>query len=483
MWNVNHVNKAKELLKSSIRTKQRLEQLRTSLVQTQLLPELYLPDELDAIVERFHRDGAGSLLIVAFLSGENLNSPSASQMRKELLTDYSYALAHLAPVLSDERLDHDLVLRRQRAVVGRLQLQNLTEGNPPWGGSWSKLHLAWDLAEFQRLSNGTVPLAEFAAELLAATQDTVIHGPLQAAIAAANHLLGGALPALGGPADRDRPRVQLYFQLAKGEDASRLTSETRLLAWSWVRWGTGPAQPLFADEFKAKELKWGYPTEFLERVQDRLTRTLGTEEGVPLELFLPLELLGQAVDQWEIDVGSFQPDYVTIGKRHAVVVRVAIPHDPKRPDRADVIRSRFKPRWDAIRGKPLTPADQLADGVLACCWPEEPAPAALGLPALDKHLGLGCIVSRQTCRAGEPLPLVSHALTRGVPILAWARSDEAAAEMLAAKDKLFCWKPEELPHKIWELRKAGGTDRHLPQHLTLFVEDADHQISNPREFT
>jgi hypothetical protein len=238
----------------------------------------------------------------------------------------------------------------------------------------------------------------------------------------------------------------------------------------WLQQHLSVEEPLYRDDTPITL------PEVAERLQELLTQAhaaLGVSAGeLVLEFILPRSLIGQPIDQWEID-----PVFPhRLGTSYPVIVRSL-----------DRLRNleihgpwRQKWRWLADNGHREEPA--------AIYWLLEPntrTPNSLRATLLSEP---SVVVLAMAFPPEESLDLVfdelSAALYGGMPAVLWCRDDKLRPRFEhEVRELLNGHGLVELPTRVLQLRqRADETDNPatLGRHLTLLWDDAERM---PQSFT
>ena len=193
-------------------------------------------------------------------------------------------------------------------------------------------------------------------------------------------------------------------------------------------------------------------------------------ENLTIELFLPSELLNNAVDCWVIDDGENwmgEP----IGFQHRIVVRSSdrLRDTYLKSHRAGLWRDKWNRVRQMIQARSdhavLSNAFVSGDGVVAKrLFQQLSQPQMIGLKLAQESLSIG----------KESTFAALH--SSATPIAIWLRQSLSSVDCIGAVDELLHCCIHEIPEQVRQNRQAAfpeECDCHIGHHLALLWEDFD----------
>ena len=206
----------------------------------------------------------------------------------------------------------------------------------------------------------------------------------------------------------------------------------------------------------------------LSRLRDEAYRHLLERripaDRFPVEFLLPQALLTQDVDQWVVQSPRRS---MPLGRAHPVVVR------PLERALYPEFGVRHQARWRRFRSvaeERVTVATMDRAGATVAAWLRSAPLMGADLAAQLENCDVVCAVLPEP----PPPEVLDSLLEAGVPVALWTRRtcEEGYLRGLVERDRLG-----GLPHRVWDARKAAGTEP--PQehgcHLTLLWDDPERQ--------
>lgn len=221
---------------------------------------------------------------------------------------------------------------------------------------------------------------------------------------------------------------------------------------AWV-WGSGMRRLVFETE------RWeipGHLPQLLHKLLNEVSDEVEAAGSDPmLEFFLPMELIGDAIEQQTLS------RKVVIGYKYCVVVRL---YERAFDEEFQYLRARWKNRWNALHADP-NHLSRVIDSLDDERELED---------VLEHHycFGLACALQH---RSEHYALLHEIMLEAGTVIALWPRQRVEAAEPLplAIRELVQLGKLADLQRTVWDHRKdAWNQAADLPgRHLTLLWDD------------
>jgi hypothetical protein len=213
-------------------------------------------------------------------------------------------------------------------------------------------------------------------------------------------------------------------------------------------------EPLHGDE---QLIAWTALPQWFETLKAKMARYAWPDRTI--EIFLPLALLNEAIDQIAPEDEDFDALFaVPLGGEYRVVVRSS-----ERLQATYKYRGEWQQKWQQLQNYSQDCATQhlrsgncASEGELKTLVRDLMRPEAIGIR-----------------RSQPPEPdlrrsILAASLRTGLPVAAWVRCDAPGPNCAAELDRLIAGPLVDLPDRVLEARRAATT---MGQHLSLLWDD------------
>jgi hypothetical protein len=369
-------------------------------------------------------------------------------------------------------------------------------GEEPWiaGSPRSPLDYAWHLIEAHVLSDGRIPLLVFARLLHPVFPRPELKDWEEQALSAfaqrEEKKPESLRDALGGATSGPAPGADdSAWLLVRVDTSEKEPGKYRVWAWLFDR-GHPEGEPV-SKRSEPEVAADGIEAEVIRFRNEAMNLYRG--DKLPIEVFLPDELYGQCVDQWERRQ-ELADDPLPLGFDHPVVIRCL------RLAKAGTIWPRIQQRWKELvtRAAACTVVEEfpLDDKITsAAYWHALPDSTGGLYRELFKARSVGCVILGSPPQPGQEQKVsqtLSRILEAGVPLVLWARRLPPGEDLKTLLTDLV--KPgalNRLHDRVWKVRQQFDEKQppeHFCRNVTLVYEDpqrlppdAQHQRSRAPE--
>lgn len=257
--------------------------------------------------------------------------------------------------------------------------------------------------------------------------------------------------------------IQLSFLPNRRPDLANLDAEPLILD----AWAIPSDKPTLCTQVKCTR---GTVPGLISKIVAQGRSKLGGDKMPSLEFFLPLELLLEQVEAWEVRFGRINKP---AGKLYQISVRSL----DRITDEEGYPPELWRQKWE--RWRALKPA-QVSDSVKWLCSVEDCNLDKLSDQLITGNLsGLLQLVTRDDLGEQDAellIDLLSVALAAGIPaaVIVRKRPGEVAEAREAIKQVLAKYNGSQLPLVVQDLRNEANSvndGNHLGNHLTLLWDD------------
>jgi hypothetical protein len=194
-------------------------------------------------------------------------------------------------------------------------------------------------------------------------------------------------------------------------------------------------------------------------------------ENLTIELFLPSDLMNQAIDRWvmeDVDDEFFMSE--PIGFQHCVLLRSS---ERLRPNYYLKRGASWKHKWQQVR---QTMQERLLQGVVSNGFVSGDGVSAKVLfQQLSQPQMVGLKLAQGPISIGKE-SVFAALQASATPIAVWVRQPLSSIDCVGAVDQLLCCCLHDLPERVKQHRQEAfpvELDCHIGHHLSLLWEDFD----------